>query len=55
MQLRGWALAVAHQHPQRGAVVVWDLDVRPEGPCHPWSPESEQPPLLGWQTVGARC
>ena len=35
-----------YQHPQHGAVIVWDLDMRPEGPYHPLSPESEEPALL---------
>ena len=36
------------QRPQHGAAVVGDLDVRPEGPYHPTSPQSEEP-LPSWQ------
>ena len=47
--------SVVYQHPQHGAVIVWDLDMRPEGPYPPLSPESEEMPLLSHWIVGVRC
>ena len=37
--------AVVYQNPQYGAIIVWDLDMRPGRPYPPSLPESEEMPL----------